>query len=105
MLSNKLDIVLVVPVRTIRVQVRLQTAPVCAVPVRALCVLFVGGSCGSVGAASGARDDPKMEIKGMYIVYAITASNNPGQALKKCFDPVVLWAERARFVLRGTARN
>ena len=58
----------------------------------------------SVGAASGARDDPKMEIKGMYIV-CVTASNNPGQALKKCFDPVVLWAERARFVLRGTARN
>ena len=27
-----------VPVRTVRVQVRFQTVPVCAVPVRALCV-------------------------------------------------------------------
>ena len=32
------DILLVVPVRTVRVQVRFQTVPVCAVPVRALCV-------------------------------------------------------------------
>ena len=38
LLDQQEDILLVVPVRTVRVQVRFQTVPVCAVPVRALCV-------------------------------------------------------------------